>query len=309
MIDFSKKPLFLAPMAGFSDLPFRNVVKKFGADITISEMISSNALVYESSKTLHMLERAELENPYIVQIAGGDKEVLKKAVLMLNKMDFIDGIDFNCGCPVNKVIKQCAGSALLENLELFKTLVGVIKENNKKSLTSVKFRLGFNEKYPEKMARICEELGVDFISIHGRTRKQLYSGKVDYNSIASAKASVKIPVIANGDINAQNAKEVYEITKCDGLMIGRASVGNPWIFYEIKNDKKANENLKKQIILAHFDAMLKHYKEQGISIFRKHLHEYSKGYKDASVFRNEVNRINDSKKMREKIQDFFNISS
>lgn len=309
MIDFSKKPLFLAPMAGFSDLPFRNVVKKFGADITISEMISSNALVYESSKTLHMLERAELENPYIVQIAGGDKEVLKKAVLMLNKMDFIDGIDFNCGCPVNKVIKQCAGSALLENLELFKTLVGVIKENNKKSLTSVKFRLGFNEKYPEKMARICEELGVDFISIHGRTRKQLYSGKVDYDSIASAKASVKIPVIANGDINAQNAKEVYEITKCDGLMIGRASVGNPWIFYEIKNDKKANENLKKQIILAHFDAMLKHYKEQGISIFRKHLHEYSKGYKDASVFRNEVNRINDSKKMREKIQDFFNISS
>lgn len=309
MIDFSKKPLFLAPMAGFSDLPFRNVVKKFGADITISEMISSNALVYESSKTLNMLERAELENPYIVQIAGGDKEVLKKAVLMLNKMDFIDGIDFNCGCPVNKVIKQCAGSALLENLELFKTLVGVIKENNKKSLTSVKFRLGFNEKYPEKMARICEELGVDFISIHGRTRKQLYSGKVDYDSIASAKASVKIPVIANGDINAQNAKEVYKITKCDGLMIGRASVGNPWIFYEIKNDKKANENLKKQIILAHFDAMLKHYKEQGISIFRKHLHEYSKGYKDASVFRNEINRINDSKKMREKIQDFFNISS
>ncbi|HEF3953368.1 TPA: tRNA-dihydrouridine synthase family protein, partial [Campylobacter jejuni] len=109
MIDFSKKPLFLAPMAGFSDPPFRNVVKKFGADITISEMISSNALVYESSKTLHMLERAELENPYIVQIAGGDKEVLKKAVQMLNEMDFVDGIDFNCGCPVNKVVKQCAG--------------------------------------------------------------------------------------------------------------------------------------------------------------------------------------------------------
>lgn len=306
MIDFSKKPLFLAPMAGFSDLPFRNVVKKFGADITISEMISSNALVYESSKTLHMLERATLENPYIVQIAGGDKEVLKKAVLMLNEMDFVDGIDFNCGCPVNKVVKQCAGSALLENLELFKTLVGVIKENNKKSLTSVKFRLGFNEKYPEKMARICEELGVDFISIHGRTRKQLYSGEVDYNSIASAKASVKIPVIANGDINAQNAKEVYKITKCDGLMIGRASVGNPWIFYEIKSDKKVDEKLKRQIILTHFDAMVKHYKEQGIIIFRKHLHEYSKGYKDASVFRAEINRINDIKKMREKIQGFFN---
>ncbi|AXP09141.1 tRNA-dihydrouridine synthase [Campylobacter hepaticus] len=305
MIDFSQKPLFLAPMAGFSDLPFRNVVKKFGADVTLSEMISSNALVYENSKTLRMLERADLEKPYIVQIAGSNKEIIKKAVQILNEINFIDGIDFNCGCPVNKVVKQCAGSALLENLELFKTLVGVIKENNKKNLTSVKFRLGFNEKYPEKIAQICQSLGVDFISIHGRTRKQLYSGKADYESIAKAKASVKIPVIANGDINAQNASEVYNITKCDGLMIGRASIGNPWIFYEIKHNKKVNEHLKKEIILTHFDEMIKHYKTQGTSLFRKHLHEYSKGYKDASAFRDEINHINDIEKMRELIQLFF----
>ncbi|MDX2323439.1 tRNA-dihydrouridine synthase [Campylobacter hepaticus] len=305
MIDFSQKPLFLAPMAGFSDLPFRNVVKKFGADVTLSEMISSNALVYENSKTLRMLERADLEKPYIVQIAGSNKEIIKKAVQILNEINFIDGINFNCGCPVNKVVKQCAGSALLENLELFKTLVGVIKENNKKNLTSVKFRLGFNEKYPEKIAQICQSLGVDFISIHGRTRKQLYSGKADYESIAKAKASVKIPVIANGDINAQNASEVYNITKCDGLMIGRASIGNPWIFYEIKHNKKVNEHLKKEIILTHFDEMIKHYKTQGTSLFRKHLHEYSKGYKDASAFRDEINHINDIEKMRELIQLFF----
>ncbi|TKX31029.1 tRNA dihydrouridine synthase [Campylobacter aviculae] len=305
MINFNKKPLFLAPMAGFSDLPFRNVVKKFGADVTISEMISSNALVYESSKTLHMLERSELEKPYIVQIAGGDKEILKKAVKMLNEMDFIDGIDFNCGCPVNKVIKQCAGSALLNDLELFKTLVGTIKETNKKNLTSVKFRLGFNEKYPEKMATICENLGIDFISIHGRTRKQLYSGKSDYSSIAFAKASVKIPVIANGDIDANNALEVYNITKCDGLMIGRASIGNPWIFYEIKNSQKVSQSLKKEIILTHFEEMIKHYQNQAVSIFRKHLHEYSKGHKDASAFRDEINRINDAKEMKKKIELFF----
>ncbi|MBZ7937841.1 tRNA-dihydrouridine synthase [Campylobacter molothri] len=305
MIDFTNKPLFLAPMAGFSDLPFRNVVKKFGADVTISEMISSNALVYESSKTLHMLERSELEKPYIVQIAGGDKEILKKAVEILNEMDFIDGIDFNCGCPVNKVVKQCAGSALLNDLELFKTLVGVIKQTNKKKLTSVKFRLGFNEKYPEKMATICENLGVDFISIHGRTRKQLYSGKSDYNSIGFAKASVKIPVIANGDIDANNALEVYNITKCDGLMIGRASIGNPWIFYEIKHNKKIEEKLKKEIILTHFEEMLKHYQNQAVSIFRKHLHEYSKGHKEASAFRDEINRINDAKEMIKKIDSFF----
>ena len=305
MIDFKVNPLFLAPMAGFTDPPFRSVVKQFGADVTISEMISSNALVYESQKSLKMLEKTPFETPYIVQIAGGDEEILKKAVLILNELDFIDGIDFNCGCPVNKVVKQCAGSALLENLDLFKRLVGVIKTHNKKQFTSVKFRLGFNDKYPEKMAKICEELGVDFISIHGRTRKQLYSGSADYNSIAKAKKSVKIPVIANGDINAQNAKEVLKITACEGLMIGRASVGNPWIFYEIKEGKSVNEALKKRIILTHFEEMIKHYKAMGVSIFRKHLHEYSKGYKDASAFRDMINRIDDANLMRTKIEEFF----
>ena len=305
MIDFKTNPLFLAPMAGFTDPPFRSVVKQFGADVTISEMISSNALVYESQKSLKMLEKTSFETPYIVQIAGGDEDILKKAVLILNELDFIDGIDFNCGCPVNKVVKQCAGSALLENLELFRKLVGVIKTHNKKQFTSVKFRLGFNDKYPEKMAQICEELGVDFISIHGRTRKQLYSGSADYNSIAKAKKSVKIPVIANGDINAQNAKEVLKITACEGLMIGRASVGNPWIFYEIKEGKSVNEALKKRIILTHFEEMIKHYKAMGVSIFRKHLHEYSKGYKDASAFRDMINRIDDANLMRTKIEEFF----
>ncbi|MBK1972230.1 tRNA-dihydrouridine synthase [Campylobacter sp. TTU-622] len=305
MIDFNNKPLFLAPMAGFSDLPFRNVVKKFGADVTISEMISSNALVYENKKTLHMLKKAELEKPYIVQIAGSDTEIIKKAVLILNEIDFIDGIDFNCGCPVNKVVKQCAGSALLKNLDLFKKLVATIKEYNKKSLTSVKFRLGFDEKYPEKMAKICEELEVNFISIHGRTRKALYSGNADYESIAYAKSQVKIPVIANGDINALNANEVFNITKCDGLMIGRASIGNPWIFYEIKERKKIDKTLKKEIILFHFDEIVKHYGNLGVNIFKKHLHEYSKTYKNACAFRAEINHYTKTSEMRNSIENFF----
>ncbi|MBK1991867.1 tRNA-dihydrouridine synthase [Campylobacter sp. 2018MI35] len=305
MIDFNNKPLFLAPMAGFSDLPFRNVVKKFGADVTISEMISSNALVYENKKTLHMLKKAELEKPYIVQIAGSDTEIIKKAVLILNEIDFIDGIDFNCGCPVNKVVKQCAGSALLKNLDLFKKLVATIKEYNKKSLTSVKFRLGFDEKYPEKMAKICEELEVNFISIHGRTRKALYSGNADYGSIAYTKSQVKIPVIANGDINALNANEVFNITKCDGLMIGRASIGNPWIFYEIKERKKIDKTLKKEIILFHFDEIIKHYGNLGVNIFKKHLHEYSKTYKNACAFRAEINHYTKTSEMRNSIENFF----
>ncbi|MBK1963367.1 tRNA dihydrouridine synthase [Campylobacter novaezeelandiae] len=305
MIDFNNKPLFLAPMAGFSDLPFRNVVKKFGADVTISEMISSNALVYENKKTLHMLKKAELEKPYIVQIAGSDAEIIKKAVLILNEINFIDGIDFNCGCPVNKVVKQCAGSALLKDLNLFKKLVATIKEHNKKSLTSVKFRLGFDDKYPEKMAKICEELEINFISIHGRTRKALYSGDADYKSIAYAKSQVKIPVIANGDINASNANEVFNITKCDGLMIGRASVGNPWIFYEIKEGKKIDKALKKEIILFHFDEIIKHYGNLGVNIFKKHLHEYSKTHKNACAFRSEINHYTKALEMRNSIENFF----
>ncbi len=305
MVDFSKKPLFLAPMAGFSDLPFRNLVKKFGADVTVSEMISSNALVYESKKSLKMLKKGELENPYLVQIAGSDAELIKKAVLILNTLDFVDGIDFNCGCPVNKVVKQNAGSALLKDLELFKNLVGTIKQNNKKALTSVKFRLGFDEKYPEKMAKICEELGVDFISIHGRTRKQLYSAKADYEAIAYAKQRVKIPVVANGDIDSNNAQEVYKLTQCDALMIGRASIGNPWIFYEIKEGKKISKELKKEMILFHFEQMLEHYGKQGLSIFRKHLHQYSKDCKHSCAFRAEINRTEYANAMRERIENFF----
>ncbi|NDJ27326.1 tRNA dihydrouridine synthase DusB [Campylobacter sp. MIT 12-8780] len=305
MIDFTQKPLILAPMAGFSDLPFREVVKKFNADLTISEMISSNALVYESKKTLKMLEKSSLENPYIVQIAGADKEVIKKAVLLLNDFEFIDGIDFNCGCPVNKVIKQNAGASLLLNLELLKSLVSTIKTHSKKKSLSVKFRLGFEEKIPDQIAQACEQAGADFISIHARTRKQLYSGKADYEGILKAKKAVKIPVVANGDISFENAKEVLALTQSDALMIGRASIGKPWIFYEIKNDQKISETLKKEIISFHFEAMLKHYGEQGVKLFRKHLHEYSKGYKDASAFRDKINRCENAKAMQQELEAFF----
>ncbi|AJC85724.1 tRNA dihydrouridine synthase [Campylobacter sp. RM16704] len=306
MIDFSKKPLFLAPMAGFSDLPLRNLVKQFGADVTISEMISSNALVYESAKTLKMLQKAELEKPYIVQIAGSDENIIQKAVQILNQFDFIDGIDFNCGCPVNKIIKQNAGSALLQDLGKLQKILELIKKISNKKLTSVKVRIGYDKKEPIAIAKACENAGVDFISMHGRTRKQMYNGNSNYEAIALAKENIKIPLIANGDINAKNANDVFMITNCDALMIGRASIGKPWIFYEIKSGKKIDKAMKNKIIFTHFEEMLKHYKGQGVSIFRKHLHEYSKGYEDASNFRNQVNRITDADTMRKYIQEFFN---
>ena len=216
MIDFSKKPLFLAPLAGFSDLPLRSVVKKFGCDVTVSEMISANALVYESSdKTLEMLKKSPNEEPYVVQIAGSDIENLKKAVQIINKFDGIYGLDLNCGCPVPKVVRQGAGSALLNDLDKLQSIISAIKSvSNKKSL-SVKFRLGFNDKNEEKIAKACEEAGANYIAVHGRTRAGGYSAKVDYEAIARVKASVKIPVVANGDINAQNADEILNLTKFD----------------------------------------------------------------------------------------------
>lgn len=305
MIDFSKKPLFLAPLAGFSDLPLREVVKNFGCDVTISEMISANALVYEGKKSLKMVQKSSNETPYIVQIAGVDLNNIKKAVEILNEIDGIDGIDLNCGCPVPKVVKQSSGSALLKDLDHLKRVIETIKKTSKKATTSAKVRLGFDEKIPELIALACEEAGADYIAIHGRTRAGGYTAKVDYEAIKVAKEAVKIPVIANGDINANNANEVLKITKADALMIGRASIGNPWIFAQIKDDKSVLASLKKEIILAHFDAMIRHYGAFGVGIFRKHLHQYSKGLSEAATFRDEINRIDDLALMRLKIENFF----
>lgn len=305
MIDFNKIPLFLAPLAGFSDLPLRGVVKKFGADVTISEMISSNALVFESKKTLKMIEKNSLEIPFIVQLAGSDENILKKAVEILNRFDGIDGIDLNCGCPVPKVIKQNAGSALLKDLDKFKILIETIKKYSNKRYTSVKIRLGFDEKIPEILVQNAIEAGVDFISIHCRTRSGMYHSAPDYEAIKRAKDVSSVPIIANGNIDEQNYKDILKTTNANGLMIGRASIGKPWIFYEIKNKKNISKELKKEIILFHFKEMIDYYGVKGISIFRKHLHEYSKGYDNASEFRNEINSLQDPFILEKKILEFF----
>ena len=310
LIDFSKPVAALAPLAGFTDLPFRKVVKKFGADLTFSEMISANALIRNSSKTFRMLKKAQNENPYIVQIAGSDPKVIKEAVLMLNDMEEIAGIDLNCGCPVAKVVGQNAGSALLKDLPLMQTLIETIKKYSAKRYTSVKTRLGFSEKIPTQIAKVCENAGADFITIHGRTRAGGYRAEVDYDAIKEAKESVSIPVIANGDIkDLKTARFVLKHTGCEGIMIGRGAVGNPWIFYQIKN---SIENLQKdkilEIVLEHFYSIVEFYGDLGIRIFRKHLHTYSKGLDNASSFRDKINRIDDFKKVEREIITFFSSS-
>lgn len=306
-LDFSKPLYVLAPLAGYTDLPFRSVVKKFGADLTISEMISSNALVHDSKKSLKMLEKSPLETPYAVQISGSDSEVVKEAVLKLNDIDGIDIIDLNAGCPVPKVVRNGAGSALLKDLKSLAKIVETIKKYSNKRYTSVKVRLGFGEKIPKEIAKTCQDSGADFITIHGRTRSGFFKSEVDYEAIALAKEAVDIPVIANGDIDSyEKAKYVLETTNCDGVMIGRGAVGNPWIFYQLKNkESNVSNSIKKEIILEHFDQMINFYGDYGAVLFRKHLHTYSKGYKGAASFRDRINSISNPKEMREEIEKFF----
>ncbi len=306
-LDFSKPLFVLAPLAGYTDLPFRSVVKKFGADLTISEMISSNALVYESAKSLKMIEKSPFEDPYFVQIAGSDEEVVKKAVQKLNAIEGIDGIDLNSGCPVPKIIKQGAGSALLKDLDKFKRIIETIKRHSNKTYTSVKVRIGFEENIAVNIAKAAQEAGADFITIHGRTRSGGFKAPVDYEAIKEAKSAVSIPVIANGDITSfEKAQEVLAYTKADGVMIGRGAVGKPWIFYQLKNAQEfVDEETKLAIIKEHFLQMVEFYGEYGVVLFRKHLHTYSKGYPNASQFREKINNVTQKEEMLQLIEEFF----
>jgi tRNA-dihydrouridine synthase B len=308
IIDFSKKDLVaLAPLAGYTDLPFRTLAKEFGADLTYSEMISSNALIHHSDRTYKMIEKSPLESPYIVQIAGSDIEVIKKAVLILNDIDGIDGIDLNCGCPVPKIVSQNAGSSLLQDLDHMSKIIETIKTNSNKTYTSVKSRLGFNEKIAPDIAKACESAGADFITFHGRTRAGKYKAPIDYTPIKEAKEAVNIPVIANGDITSlEIVNHVREYTNCDGIMIGRGAVGNPWIFYQVKNNlESVSKDKIREIVLRHYDLMVEFYGQKGVGIFRKHIHNYSKGIKNASEFRDSVNRETDIAEVRKMIGGFF----
>ncbi len=310
-LSFDETLYVLAPLAGYTDLPFRSVVKKFGADLTVSEMISSNALVHKSEKTFKMLEKNPIENPYSVQIAGSDINIIKDAVEFLNTQEGIDVIDLNCGCPVPKVVGGGSGSSLLKDLDLMGRLIETIKKTSNKEYTSVKIRLGFSQNNHIEIAKIVQDAGADFIAVHGRTRAGRFKSEVDYDAIAEVKQSLNIPVIANGDITTyEKAQWVKEHTQADGIMIGRGAIGQPWIFHQLKTgEQDVSLELKKEIVLEHYDKMVEFYGAHGVPMFRKHIHTYCKGLKGASALRNGVNSISDIVEFRKVLEDFYNTTS
>jgi len=307
-IDFSKPVVALAPLAGYTDLPFRSMAKKFGCELTFCEMISANALAFDNEKTQKMITKAPNEDKYFVQIAGYDEDIIKRAVEKINKVDGILGIDLNCGCPAPKVFHHGSGSSLLGKLDKLSKILEIIKKYSNKKYTSAKVRLGINEKIPKEIAQAVQSGGADFVSVHGRTKKGAYKAAVDYEAIATMKANINIPLIANGDIvDYKQAKKVLDYTKADGVMIGRGAIGAPWIFYQLHNmSDDVSPEIKAKIVLAHLDAMVEFYGEYGVVKFRKHLHTYAKKITGAKEFRSKVNQTSTYKQTRELVEEFFN---
>ncbi|MCX2716985.1 tRNA-dihydrouridine synthase [Helicobacter sp. MIT 21-1697] len=300
--------LMLAPLAGYTDLPFRSVVKSFGVDITVSEMISSHALVYNNVRTLKMIEKSPEEQPYSVQISGSKEEVITRAVEILNAQKGIDVIDLNCGCPAPKVANHGNGSGLLKDLHLLVKIANLIKDKATTPYTSLKVRLGFDKKIPNEIAQALKDVKSDFVVIHGRTRADGYKKeRIDYDAIATIKSQISLPVIANGEIDSvSKAQKVLSHTGANGVMIGRAALTSPWIFWQIKNQTQdIPPIIKKELVLKHFKKMVEFYGERGAIMFRKNLHAYAKGHEGASVFRNVINNVSDVHSITQYIEEFF----
>lgn len=305
--------ILLAPMAGITDLPFRVMCKNYGAGLVCTEMASSKAIFYNDKKTKDILKIEGEKRPIQAQIFGSDIESLKVAAEYVS--EFADILDINMGCPAPKVVKNGDGSKLLLDLEKVEEIVTEVVKSSKVPV-SVKIRKGWNEEsiVALEAAKIIEKAGASMITIHGRTRAEFFSGDVDLDIIKKVKESVNIPVIGNGNIvDEESALKMFEYTGVDGIMIGRAAIGNPWLFKRIINFLQTGEKLQEVSAKEKLETIIKHIELEvaqkgekvGIQELRKHMACYIKNLPNASKIRVRINQIGSKDELIEYLKECF----
>ncbi|MCW8828351.1 MAG: tRNA dihydrouridine synthase DusB [Gammaproteobacteria bacterium] len=310
-----KNNLVLAPMAGVTDLPFRRLCKEMGAGMAVSEMVASNSLLWGSEKTKRRADHAGESEPRSVQIMGADPQMMAEAA-RYNADNGAQIIDINMGCPAKKVCNVQAGSALLRDEALVGRILDAVVNAVPEVPVTLKIRTGWDRdnKNGVNIAHIAEAAGIQALAVHGRTRADGYKGDAEYQTIAAIKAAITIPVIANGDITTpEKARQVLEHSGADGVMIGRAAQGRPWIFREIEHYLQTGETLPepgleevRDILLGHLENLYRFYGEYtGVRMARKHISWYSKGQRHGAAFRQAANRVDDAEEQLVMVNQFF----